>query len=305
MLHRISMASAAALTLLAVSVRCPDARAGENDLKEREIYRLISAAHRTTLTMSSPQGSMAVPDPNTLITMSDSNGKQIVGTLIEKGGGAAIVDELKTMKPGDYATATFETKFNISYIKTFAPYKMFDGEAQANVFTFVESAKREQGAETQVAVQLYKLGKLVTARVPSAKDAAGKLAPDAKIAAAVDGASKGDIVEVEAAGNPPVIKTFAKYLPPVTGVIAEIKQVDVDGGKTTALELTVDGAAREFLVPGKTDAKGVFQPDLAAMTAIKRFKAKDRVAVKYRSEGGKDYIRDIASALAPRTGAGG
>ena len=91
-----------------------------------------------------------------------------------------------------------------------------------------------------------------------------------------------------------MLKSIALHVPPVVGTIATIGDADMKGGKTTAIDLTVDGDSRRFLVPGTTSAKGVFTANGNLLRKVKAFRVKDHVVVKYHTEDGDDFLSDIA-----------
>ncbi len=255
-------------------------------MTEKTIHRIVSMTPRETLYVSNGSGGMNIRDPNILFVLMDLSGKQSAAVLITKNGGATLASNLK---PDDLVEISLKPQLNIVYVTSVHKYVPFPGETEPGVFAFVSAVN-----DNVPGAKLYKLGKIGTVTVPSTKDAAGKAVPDTKVAAALEKLKAGDVIEAEVSGT--TLKGVWKYHPPVTGTVDKIEETDITGGKTWALSLTVDGAARRFLVPGMINPKGVFVPNGSLVASVKGFKTGDKVTVKFRSEETGDTLRSITTA---------
>ena len=123
--------------------------------------------------------------------------------------------------------------------------------------------------------------------------------PDPNISAALGKLATGDRVEVTTSGSGPTtsIKSIELYCVPQEATVVKVADAEVTAGKTTAIEVTIAAASTTILVPGNTDAKGVWVPDPALSSAIKPFKEGAKVIVRFRrDDDGKCWLKEIKKA---------
>jgi ribosomal protein L21E len=235
---------------------------------------------------------------------------QIASKVVADGKNKSIVivadseskfgKDLAAMKPGDFFAAALQHVGSdpFDFATSLDPYILHPGEAKQNVFVFAESTTATKDGNDNMQVKLFKLGQFVTVNVPAvAKDRVGNKMPDPQIVKAVGKFAKGDSVEVtiQGGGPSPTIKTIELYCVPRDAVFSKLSESDVEGGKTPAIEVTIDGAATTILVPGKASPKG-WVPDASLAAAIKKFKDGDKVVVRFLSDEGKNWLKEITKA---------
>ncbi len=306
MFHRVSRAVFFGWVPLLLAMPAMSASADKPkdvpDLKEMDVYQLGNVVEKDTIYLAAGGGGMNEHKHNyQLAVKAVSDGKvQNVVVIEEKGGSIGKI--LADAKPGDYLTLSLQKQFNHVYVTSLVPYGLRPGENLPNIYVFVETSASTEGKTETTAVKVYKLGKFATLAIPSVRDKdSGKLVADPEMIRETGQFSKGDSVEVALrGGSAPAIKTINAYAAPRAAVFAKLTDADVEGGKTPAIEVAIDGADTTILVPGKKDSKGKWISDAALASAVKRFKKDDNVTVRFFGDEGKNWLKEISKASKPK-----
>jgi TusA-related sulfurtransferase len=212
---------------------------------------------------------------------------------------AVVSQALKTMKPGDLVEATGKQDNNQDIVASFQVYALRDGEERPEVFLYVSDSA---GAS----VKLYKMGQFSEPKLPTVADAAGKSAPDPKLAEALSKVSPGQMVQVEFQphSNPQILQSIEVFPSPETGVVSKLADADVPGAgaapgaKTPSIEITIGSDVKTVLVPGRLEGNK-WVPDAKLARQLKMFKVGDKVRLRARADGEQFWLREIAKAIDP------
>lgn len=191
----------------------------------------------------------------------------------------AYFDVVKAAKSGDLLEIELTRISNRPAIRAIKSYHPKPGEEEPGVFVF--AGKSRKGEQTVVNVTKYL--QPFTLVVPSKKDAAGKMAPDAELLAAIDAVKDGDSVEVQAAGQ--TLKSIKAYVPPRRVEFVKLVKQKVDDKEYSGMEIKEGGP---LLVNPKTH--GALLGKLNTLTAGKEY------LVKTTTEGGAEWLTDLKPA---------
>jgi Cu/Ag efflux protein CusF len=268
------------------------------DFKEVEVYQIGAAKERDTLYISAYGGGSTIREHNLLITVKAAGTGAVKNVVAVEPKGGRITQMIKDMKPGDFVAMTAEKRYNNTYVTSFDPYRLRPGEDRGGVYAFVDTSTKKTDAGEVTLVKLHKLGRFGTVAVPNVKGESGKMVPDPNLSQAVGKLTNGDTVEIvtEGGGAVPTLKAIEPYAVPQNAVVSKITEADVQGGKTPALEVSIKDSPTTLLVPGVMSYSGKWVPEAALWSAIKQFKAGDKVVVRFRSDDGKCWLKDIAKA---------
>lgn len=212
------------------------------------------------------------------------------------------VDKLQKGDVVKMTLAPWNGMMAIDYIKKI---DVKPAEETPHGFVFQESyTDPNNSAETLIRVT--KFGESYELRIQDVRDEKGKAQTDPALADTVSKLKGGEPVYVVAAGRPPIVSMIFPYKDPQTGKVTKVSQVEVDGGKTSAMDIeTNDGKSVTALVPGKMNGKR-FVPDSMLMNQTHSLKPGTEVQFTARDDNGKTYLVEIARApkTPTRTGAG-
>ena len=206
-----------------------------------------------------------------------------------------IADAVKDLKPNDYIQVEIIPPPNRSQratLKSVKSYTPREGELEPNVYIFMASSRRQEGGRDFIGVVLMKLGETIVAAVPMLKTESGGMVPDEKMIASFETFKKDQPVEVEfsSAGRPPTIATIDPYAQPESATFVKMTEVDIDGQKADAMELTVKGKPVTAILSGKMlGKKWVPQPKLASLS--KKLKPDQEVTIRLVNDGDKTWVR--------------
>jgi len=286
----------------AMSADAPKPRSpAAGDIKEVEVYQLGTATEKDSIYLSAYGGGTTVHEHNLRITAKSVTTGEVKEYVAMEAKNGRIFNIISKMKPGDFISMTAEKRYNHTYVRSLDAYQLRPGEDRPTGFVFVETLPRKTDAGDVTLVKLYKLGRFGGVTVPSVKGEGGKVSPDPQISAVLDKLKKGDSVEVttEGGGAAPTIKTIQPYALPENAVVSKVTAADVKGGKTPALEVSISGSTTTILVPGRPDYNGRWVPDSALSEAVKKLKEGDKVAVRFRNDGEKCWLKEIAKVTEP------
>jgi len=200
-----------------------------------------------------------------------------------------VANPIKDVKADDYIEIELRTSSNRTQrpmIASMKRYKPAEGELIPNVYLFLNSAPHQEAGKTFTGVVLRKLGETITAAVP------GGGSPDAKMMATLEGVKSQQPVEVTFAskGKTPLIATIDPYAPPEKATVVKTTEVDVEGQRADAVELTVKGKPVTAIVTGKMQGKK-WVPDAKVAQMVKRLKPDQVIEARLVTEGDKTWLR--------------
>jgi hypothetical protein len=209
-----------------------------------------------------------------------------------------LVDQIKAVAPGDIVKLEYTMEEDGTYMmKSIAPYPMEPGMELPNAYLFKEMYDHTEQTATKTLVDLKRFDDVVTFSLPAKKDSSGAMAPDPELVAALGKLKEGQIVLVDATPGSPnrILRSIEPYNTPQTGKITSIKLTEVDGNKTTAAEIDVDGTPVTVVVPGKLDGKR-WVVDSKVLSKLRNFRPGANVTFRIITDNGTSYLRDIKAA---------
>lgn len=226
--------------------------------------------------------------------------KTVAGGKDPKDPDPDIQTTVDKLQKGDVVKMTLAPWNGVMAIDYIKKIEVKPAEETPHGFVFQESySDPNNSAETLIRVTKY--GESYELKIQDLKDEKGKMQPDPALADTVGKLKMGEPVYIQAAGRPPVISMIFPYKDPQTGKVTKVSQVDVDGGKTSAMDIeTDDGKTVTALVPGKMNGKR-FLPDSVLMNQSHSLKPGTQVQFTARDDNGKTYLVEIARA--PKTSA--
>lgn len=181
--------------------------------------------------------------------------------------------------------------------------------AEENPHGFVyEEFYNAQGSGAPI-VRLQKYGESIEVTLPMVKDDKGKMDYDPQMVDQVQKYKKGEPVYVQLirGSREPVATLMIPYKDPQNGKVVKESDQVVDGGKTPAVDIDVDGKTVTALVPGKMNGKH-FVPDPVLARDARNFKPGTEVTFLTREDNGKTYLVEYTKTpktSAAKTGAAG
>jgi hypothetical protein len=207
-----------------------------------------------------------------------------------------VADAVKGLKQDDYIMIEVKKGQNASQktsLHSVKPYTPKAGEMEENVYIYQIHARQQEGGKDFIGVVLMKMGETVTAQVPMVKTESGGSAPDQKMIASFDGYKKDQPVEVTFAtkGKNPVIATIDPYAQPEPAKFVKMTEVDVDGQKAEAVELTVKDKPVTAILTGKVAPNKKWAPDAKLASQTKRLKPDQAIDARLVKDGDKTWLR--------------
>jgi len=195
----------------------------------------------------------------------------------------AVANPIKEVKAEQYIEIEVHgggaNKSQRPMLASVKPYKPAEGELVPNVYLFLNSAPHQEAGKTYTGVVLRKLGETITAALP------GGGSPDPKMMATLDAVKSQQAVEVTFAskGKIPLISTIDPYAPPEKATVVKTTEVEVEGQKADAVELTVKGKPVTAIVTGKMQGKK-WVPDSHVAQMVKRLKPDQPIEARLVNE---------------------
>lgn len=214
----------------------------------------------------------------------------------------AVANPIKDLKPDQYIEIEVRgggaNRSQRPMLASLKPYKTAEGELVPNVYLYQVSAPHQEAGKTYTGVVLRKLGETITAAVP------GGGSPDPKMMATLDSVKAQQPVEVTfvSKGKIPLIATIDPYAPPEKATVVKATEVEVEGQKADAVELTVKGKPVTAIVTGKMQGKK-WVPDARVVQMVKRLKPDQAIEARLVNEGDKTWLRYFTLEKETKAGA--
>lgn len=208
---------------------------------------------------------------------------------------ADLLEQIKTVSPGDMVKIIYTTENDKTHMmRSIAAYSMQPGMELPNAYLFHEMYDHSENQKTLSLVDAKRFDQVISFALPNKKDGAGAAVPDPELTAAIGKLKDGQVVLIDAAGGAPypIIRSIEVYNAPQSGTLKAIKPAELDGNKTTAADIDVDGTAITATVPGHLDGKR-WIVDTKILSELRRFKPGANVTFRIVEDNGNSLLRDI------------
>jgi len=206
-------------------------------------------------------------------------------------------DNLNALQKGDAIKIELDDSKPKPFVTYLRKYDLKPGEENPKTYVFEITMEKGEGRQTYNAVVLSKFDQMTTCAIPQKKGKEGQPEPDPEMMAMVSKLNRGDLVEAEIreARPVPMLVHIDRFAPPHTGKFLKLAEEEVDGQKTSAVEIEREGKTVKALVPGKLQSKK-WVPDAKVLAAARKLKPDAEVVYRAREDGDKLWLKEIEPA---------
>jgi hypothetical protein len=198
-----------------------------------------------------------------------------------------VMDLLKSLKPGDVVNIK-GSELDGHHVLTFIDaYKPKVGEDEPGVFVFKGRTSQKIGAQSYAAVNVSKYFQSATVLIPHAKDASGKMVPDAALSAEIAKLNVGDavFVQAEVLGQNVVLRAIQPYQAPLKAEFVKYTQKKANDDNSFALvDVKTDSGAQTMRIPSVKVPSGSIVADAGLVSAASSLKAGQTVEYRARTD---------------------
>lgn len=266
-----------------------------NNMKGQEQKDLLMRFYGSqTVTFYNKQRTMAI--------FTQLDGTRPIRTIIGGKNPADPDPDMQTtvdkLTKGDVVKMTLAPWNNVLAIQYIKKIDVKPAEETPHGFIFQEFYN-EQGSGAPI-IRVTKYGESYELTVQNVKNDKGAVEPDPDLLDAIQKFKMGEAVYIQASpGRVPIISEIFPYTDPQQGKVTKVSQVEVEGGKTSQMDIeTDDGKTVTALVPGKVTNKR-FVPDYVLTNEVHSMKPGTEVKYTARESNGKTYLVEITRAPKP------
>ena len=205
----------------------------------------------------------------------------------------AIVDLLKTLKPGDPIEVTHAKYKSNNMVRQLRAYKARPGETEPSAVVYESMEQKTVDGRSVVVVTVSKFGQQAQMLLADGKDDDGKMVPDPAMTQRLGILEAGKVILVEArkVGGKLTLVSFSSYIEPVAG---EFVRLDVDKSTPEQAAVVVKADGQEKAIPMPTIQRGEKRvPDPRLLAKAKALTVGQKVVCRLSDETGAVVLSDI------------